>query len=174
MVVWDKIWKLLLLLNLVSLARWWRKESRMTASPSWKTASLPFLSPPPTANHSVDWGSPIYCSWFSYLLHSDLPCFWTLWPSHTISNVSTCGVGTVKYFLNTIFYWTLFKGGQGVVVAAGQASGRISFVTFRRLSQVQGEHVAIFFETRCCHFLQDFPVILYPLLLVRVVTAVDF
>ena len=57
------------------------------------------------------------------------------------------------HYIKCVDLW----GGQGVVVAAGQASGRISFVTFRRfgISQVQ-----------------DFPEMIYPLLLVRVVMAV--
>ena len=68
------------------------------------------------------------------------------------------------HYIKCVDLW----GGQGVVVAAGQASGRISFVTFRRfdISQVECKHVTVFSK-------EDFPVMICPLLPVRVVMAVD-
>ena len=67
------------------------------------------------------------------------------------------------HYIKCVDLW----GGQGVVVAAGQASGRISFVTFRRfdISQVECKHVTVFSK-------EDFPVMICPLLPVRVVMAV--
>ena len=80
------------------MAASWRMESRMT--PSWKTALSPFPSPPPTGNHLADRGPFIFEFFFSSQFScSGLLCFWTPWPSLTISNVLTYGVGRVWLLL---------------------------------------------------------------------------